>query len=439
MAMTTRPKRKRYTTKRRLRSLITISVVILFALATRYILKLIYWDPVAAAYTSSFPQHPTKSFIIQNASEVTSLENLASYGKLSHEPFCISWTFNVDSWWSDHPDWETALQNATHQCFCPISESNKAFFLRRLHKIQHGEACQDLFYKKISGSGWGSDMAHVVDGLQYAMTNHVPIIFVAPINWQYAVGKPPQLQTPPCATADLECYFLPLTSCVPDSHLVSWTRQHETVSFNFPWLGFMQPDSNAWLLQYATRPQTWLRRKAFRIAATTGLFETTAPCIAIHVRRNDVVRHGKFSRKYHRISEYLNAAQRAGRLKKDDNASILLLTDDTNAITEATSMFPKYHWSYIDRPRHYGNDGGWEHHVPSNDPVLEVAVLQASFMLLERCDTLVHSKSNLADYYFAVMQQSQPYAKRIDLDQGKSHTNIHDEHNSLSVKLSRGQ
>lgn len=74
----------------------------------------------------------------------------------------------------------------------------------------------------------------------------------------------------------------------------------------------------------------------------------------IHVRRGDVVLHGKFSRAYHKISEYLQTARHLM------SPNILLLTDDANAVTEALAHrklpradFPLT-WYYIDRPRHHG-------------------------------------------------------------------------------------
>ena len=318
-----------------------------------------------------------------------------------------------------------------------MANLDRVAFVNRLHQIQHTNCHADAHYKKISGSGWGLDIAHVVDGLQYAMQNRFPVHILTPIQWQYTVGKPPHLHTPPCSSADLNCYFLPLTSCEPDAHLASWTAQHGTVEFRNPWRGYAHSTSNEWVLHYATRAQTWLRKQAFDIAESTGLLSTTTPCTAIHVRRNDVVRHGKFSRRYHRISEYMAAAKRQGLLSEN----ILLLTDDANAVIEATSTYPEFSWFYIRRPRHRGDEGGWENHIPSNDPALEVVVLHASFLLVQHCDVLVHSKSNLADYLYVVMALANPSVAalhRIDIDRDKQHTVIHNERNSVSVKLSRG-
>jgi hypothetical protein len=369
--------------------------------------------------------------------EVTSLGALQSYGKLIHEPFCMIWDLEVETWWKDQPDWEIASENSTHQCFQPMVDRRKAAFLNRLHQIQHSlTSCQqEAYYKRISGSGWGIDMAHVVDGLQYAMQHNVPVHALTPTNWQYSVGKPAAGQASSVGTtADLDNYFLPLTTCPRDNHLVRWTLQQEQVAFNYAWQGFLQPSSNEWLLQYATRPQSWLRKQAYDLAASTGLLSTTMPCTAIHVRRNDVVLHGKFSRRYHRVSEYIRAAQRQ-RLLADN---ILLLTDDQNAVLEAEHLHAQYKWYYIDRERHKGSNGGWENHIPSHDPSFEVVVLHASLLLLQHCSVLVHSKSNLADYFYANMRRAdRSLVHRIDVDQDKHHSSIHNERNAQTATLSR--
>jgi hypothetical protein len=321
-----------------------------------------------------------------------------------------------------------------------LMDSSKSAFLTRLHAIQHSNAsCQqqqekEVFYKKITGSGWGVDMSHVIDGLRYALEHEQPVHLVTPTDWQYAVGKKPDLQTPICsATEYLDCYFLPLTSCQKDASLVAWTRQQGDIAYQFPWHGFDKPSSNEWLLQYATRPQTWLRKRAFDIAQKTGLLSTSLSCLAIHVRRNDIVLHGKFSRKYHRISEYLDAAIQQGWHFQN----ILLLTDDANAIEEATKLHPQYHWFYVERERHRASEGGWENHIPSHDPALEVAILHANFLLLKHCSAIVHSKSNLADYFYGVMRQANENVFRINIDQSKQHAQIHNEKNIKSVKISR--
>jgi hypothetical protein len=93
------------------------------------------------------------------------------------------------------------------------------------------------------------------------------------------------------------------------------------------------------------------------------------PCTVIHVRRGDIVMHGKQSRKYHAISEYLNAS---AKTNIQIHPNILILTDDHNAIGEAKTLYPEYHWMSIERPRWKADEGGFERQLPSNDPIFEM-------------------------------------------------------------------
>lgn len=66
-------------------------------------------------------------------------------------------------------------------------------------------------------------------------------------------------------------------------------------------------------------------------------------------------------------------------------------------------------------------------------------MLHATFLLIQRCNLLVHSKSNLADYFFAVMKEANPNAQHIDLDADRNHYEIHNLRNMESVKLSKSK
>jgi len=94
-------------------------------------------------------------------------------------------------------------------------------------------------------------------------------------------------------------------------------------------------------------------------------------------------------------------------------STILLLTDDQNAIEEALTQYPKYHWVYMNRSRHRGAEGGFENHIPSDDPKQEVVVLLSTLQLVQHCDTLVHGKSGFSDLLSDEMDQS---ALRINID-----------------------
>jgi hypothetical protein len=283
----------------------------------------------------------------------------------------------------------------------------------------------------MTGSGWGVDMSHLVDGLLWAYRQNVTVLVAAPTLWQYASGVHGSAPVPACAKRDLSCYFLTLTNCsVLDQSSLGKTDIH----YNYPWKGFAVREDVSNVLWYATRAKNWLRKRAIHVAESLQLPRDEG-CTVMHVRRADVVLHGKFSRRYHAISEYLRALHREFG-ENSNPGNILLLTDDANAIHEATTLYPQYQWYYLDRPRHHGADGGWENQIPSNDPALEVVMLHAEFHLVTYCQTIVHSKSNLADYFYAIMLQKNPQTLRIDIDARRSHLKIHNERNAETVRLS---
>jgi hypothetical protein len=109
----------------------------------------------------------------------------------------------------------------------------------------------------------------------------------------------------------------------------------------------------------------------------------------LHVRRSDIKGHGL--RKYHKVDEYISA------LKSKLHGNILLLTDDQNAIEEAEANFPNYNWMYFNRTRFRGNEGGWENHMPSKNPKLEVITLLATFRAVKKCDSISMARGNFAN------------------------------------------
>jgi len=419
--------------------------------------------------------------------------------------FCTTWDVDVDEWWTTHFDWTASTQNVTHQCFRHLlqpppkddvsaedkTSKQRIQLLRNLYSTQHRDRRmaplsfrrpqqqrqRKCFYRKyVSGSGFALDVSHVIDGLIHAASTRQPVQLVLPERWQYlpsstvsALNSSQQRNV--CSTLDLDCYFLPLLTTECDSAATATNvdnnfdqTRHPEIRHLYQWRGFHRPISVSWILEYATRPRTWLRQRAAEVAARVGLPKdgggadgSLPSCTVLHVRRADVVLHGKFSRRYHAIDEYLQACRarsdrnrkRMGNtINKDDktvmkeecSTNFLLLTDDENAITEATSRFPQYNWYYIDRPRHRGSSGGWENQIPSSDPLWEVVVLHATFLLIQQhCNRLiVHSKSNLADYYYALMMLANPDgADRIDIDKNREHDRIHSWQNAETVSLSQ--
>jgi len=125
------------------------------------------------------------------------------------------------------------------------------------------------------------------------------------------------------------------------------------------------------------------------------------PCTALHVRRGDVVAHGTHSRRYFSIAEYLNTTDKVEH-------NVFLLTDDHNAIGEALHEFPDRNWMYIDRPRYRGSEGGFERHLPSNDPILEMTVLLATFRLVRKCTSMVRGSSAFGEYLWGEIKDAHP-------------------------------
>jgi len=348
------------------------------------------------------------------------------------EPFCVPWTVDIDEWWVQNPQWEIAIQNRTFQCFSPIPENEKSDLLNQLFEIQFHDKCnpESVVTKVVSNSGWGVDFAHVVDGLQLALSKREMVAPVLLVPWQYSVGRTHRT-TRDCKEADMSCYFLPLSSCASHKGIRHFARETRA-SFTSHWYGFYNRAQTRWLIQYATRAKTWLRKEATLLAASLHL---QSPCTVFHVRRADVVLHGRFSRQYHKVEDYFH---QGGSLVRDN---ILLLTDDANAIGEAQryveDQCPSKHLFYIDRQRHAGAEGGFENQIPSGDPRAEVTVLMAITQLVQQCDVIVHSKSNLSDMLLAFMMEANPFTKRVDLDQGKRHDEIHNAENAATVVLSR--
>ena len=145
-----------------------------------------------------------------------------------------------------------------------------------------------------------------------------------------------------------------------------------------------------------------------------------------HVRRADVIAEGKSSRKYYAIEDYI------GRLHQGhaNHTTILLLTDDANAIDEALEFHPEYDWKFINRTRHRGKEGGYQNHLPSGDPLTEMQALVTAYQLVQRCDTIVRGEGSLGNLLLASMQligkhsqvrdfEIAPNRSRLNLDSDK--------------------
>ena len=343
------------------------------------------------------------------------------------DPFCLTWTINADDWWTRHPAWEQGMENDTHYCFAPMPKP-KARFFRKIYKNQFLNAntnCSNVVTQEMWQAGWGADFMHVADALWYGFQNHRPVQVSDHSPWHYAAATKHGNQTA-CPLKSMYCYFLNMTNCQPrnddsfsgvDGRDFFQEKHHPDPA---------HPVVNR-LIEYATRPQVWLRKEVYEFTKRISL---EAPCSVLHVRRADVVLHDKWSRRYRDLEEYMNASsfsdqQRSPLLEK----TILLLTDDANAIQEAHDKYPEYRWVHIDRPRFKGPEGGFENQFPSSDPKQEVIVLLSIFQLVRRCRSFVHTKSNLGYYIAGIMQLNNAVPNQhvtvVNLDENLSLQEIH--------------
>ena len=354
------------------------------------------------------------------------LADFATTNKKATRTFCVSWEVNSDEWWTHNPEWEMAMgmDNFTHYCFQYIENATKRETFVQLYKTQFYGECGKTLTKKMQSSGWTSDFMNVIDGLKHALVHKRPVQ-IANTPWQYAdpeKAKPGILAykgiAPVCPQGNQFCYFLPLSSC---------PAAIETDPRDVLEGAFTQTPEYQWLYEYATRPQTWLRKEVYRFTKAQKPIAT--PCSVIHYQHGDAVLHpGNYKRKYHPIRDYMNSSF---HLQKN----ILLLTDDQNAITEATTEYPDHNWMYVDQPRFKVDQGGFEMQLPSKNPIYEVVVLLSVFQMARQCSHLVHSHSGFATQLFAEMQASGNHRdlRRDKIDPGMVFSSKH----TSSVSLSR--
>lgn len=355
--------------------------------------------------------------------------DMSSTNHIDARLLCVPWNISGDLWWTHHRDWEAAVENDNdvHYCFRPIQDPVKARYFRQLYQIQFGDEtendnnnnnnnkhCHNLMVQKMWSSGWGADMMNIVHGLHraYQMNNPVQINESTP--WHYAYTKKNVDSSKPerkaaCPEKSMYCYLLNMTNCRSSSGPNNNTQ---------PLPSAQQQDIEHywWYMEFLVRPQTWLRKRVYDFIQKQPEQFNNTPCTVMHVRRNDVVLHDQQARKFHPISEYVTAANNSTTIRPN----ILLLTDDHNALGEATAQYPQYNWMFIDRPRFQGV-GGWEHQIPSDDPTFEVVVLFATFQLVRSCDQIILSTGKFSDYLYAEMKRDRPSTavpvNRVNIDE----------------------
>jgi hypothetical protein len=311
--------------------------------------------------------------------------------------------------------------------------------------------------------GFASDVRNVLDGLVEAYQSSVGFTYDA-TPWHYVTlqdgsHEPPD---PYCTTAarhpgappdrTMSCYFLDLSDC-PGRHAVlsSTPKRDDGLEGGDGgnYYGHRPPSfvKSKLLLQYALRPRQWIRKRVYHhrqsiqnqlframraardasTAATSfGTAVTTSEstslgtsaakrslivedggCTVVHVRRGDVALGNSRStsrRKYRPLSDYLRHVR---------TRTVMLLTDDANVLENEAPKFSNFTFVSWNRTRYRGEEGGWEEHLPSRDPVLEMTVLVATLELVRSCRALVHTASNFGQLLYAQMH---PNVRRVNLD-----------------------
>jgi hypothetical protein len=359
----------------------------------------------------------TISEIVPDANGEAYLNPLKSY----NGTFCLPWSVNSDDWWTHHVDWFVSKENETDYCFSPMQGFMKRNMFHYLYDIQFRGDCTQVHTKRMWSNGWGADVSNLVDGLRYAMETNQPFQISNHV-WHYSAKK--DGSRPVCPKKTMACYFLPLSRCPPIQDKMFRGAYYYEFQPRFKLL------ENRYYLEYITRPRTWLRKEVFDFSNKINL---STPCTVLHVRRGDVVLHGKWARRYYAIEEYIQATENVTNITE----TIFLITDDENGVLEARAKFPKFNWVVIERPRFKGKEGGWENHFPSDDSKMEVIVLMSIFRKATECRVLTHTRSNLADYIAALMMSARGRDfVRVDMnaDDGSS---IYDIKHSESYNISR--
>jgi hypothetical protein len=371
--------------------------------------------------SKGLPSNPKKSNSTKSSSSIiiTTDNRLRPNSKMSRDTFCLPWTVNADDWWTRHPNWEASMENDTHYCFSPVSQPAKARLFRQLYQNQFKGDCSNGVTQSMYSSGWGADFAHVADALLYGSRKQRPVQVSDHNPWHFAAKKDGSQAA--CPLKSMYCYFLNLTHCPPRNDQAFQGNATHQFFLGHPDLAGNLAQR---LIEYATRPQTWLRKAVYDFSKRVPL---TQPCSVLHVRRSDVVLHDQHSRRYHEMEEYMNVSE--ALLQR----TILLLTDDSDAIEEARTKYPDYHWVYIDRPRFKGTEGGWENQIPSDDPKLEIVVLLSIFRLVKQCQSFVHTHSNLGSFIAGIMTTKVPNATVVDIDSKENHTQVFSKKNEVKL------
>lgn len=320
------------------------------------------------------------------------------------ERVCAPWDVNMDEWWTHHPEWDVTLENDTHLCFQRFA-NNETRYLLEAYNTMWNSNCSETFTWAMHSSGWSADLANVAEGIVCAIGDKKPfaVAFKGRWPWWHYAALKYTGTNPTCEARDMSCYFLPMGKCAGDA---SQINKYKTKTRYSDFRDYYRREATL-ITKYVTRQQQWLRKTVYDYNKAKAPKLDGSPCTVMHVRRGDVVLHKRHSRRYFPVSEYID---RLPLERKSKNATILLLTDDANAIDEAKEFYPDINWKYYYRERFRGTSGGWENTAPSNSSKTEVIVILSTLQLVRQCDALVRGNSGFAR---AIEQQMDATGKKI--------------------------
>jgi hypothetical protein len=323
---------------------------------------------------------------------------------------CASWEVDLDPWWQQNPTWHVSDENATHFCFSKLPSNSRydmkrIAFLEALHQLQWHGNCSNVHAMVQINSGLSASLNHLHNAFVTAWATNRPFQITVKkktFAWAYATYKN---GTGLCATRDVYCYFLPISNCqarITQNDGADDLHRHITKNLK-----------GRWLREYFTRPRQWLRLALLKYRESPSIPKLKTPCATIHVRRTDVTLEGPWwkKRNYFPIADYVEHLQ--------PGSNIFLMTDDQSAVDEALRFHPNYTWYFINRTRHYGASGGFNQHLPSKDPLLEMMIILSELRLASLCKTLVHTTSGFVDLIREAMESTQGTIDIIKMDVGK--------------------
>lgn len=287
-----------------------------------------------------------------------------------------------------------------------MQQEERVKFLTQLNKLQfHSENCDSqLLQTPQISSGYAAALMSIARAGYASYLRRQPFQRTrahSKFRWNFATNDTTHWAY--CPSQDMECIFLPVSSCPTSIGVNTAPRGTKPTSG-------VEKRQFDWWRHYAFRPRHSIRHRLVMYLQAHGidvelqqqqqLSQDTSKCTAIHVRRGDIA-YGK-GRRYAAVDEYLDAAH------VSLGSRIVLLTDDVSAVEEVEQFWKdQYEWIYLQRPRVRGSELGFEGFVPSHDPVQEIVAILAELQLAAPCDKLVHGKSGFVAVILEAMQEHQ--------------------------------